>query len=163
MNTSYYTIKPTFDTNQLTSQVATWLSDSYGGYFVTVNAMVKDPTTFQQQLKKLSHKLNDYCLGRSYQRRERQLNIVACLEYGKVNNNLHAHLIITFPDADIRRSYQEVNVCIGKHWHNTIGQKCIFSPMVDVRELGDITSRVSYSLKDTNFLMRNDFFNVVFL
>ncbi|MGB7814718.1 MAG: hypothetical protein WBL28_00025 [Methylotenera sp.] len=164
MNSFNYTSKPYLNTNRITSEVATWLSDSYGGYYVTVNSLrVKDTIYFEQQIINLVHKLNDFCLGRSYQRREKQLNIVACLEYGKVNGNLHAHLLITYKDADIKRSYQEVNAYIGKQWHKTIGQKRIFSDMVNVLEIGDISSRVSYSVKDTHFLMRKDFFNVLFL
>jgi hypothetical protein len=163
MNTYEYTSKPYLNTKRIASEVATWLSDSYGGYFVTLNTTIKDTIAFEQQLSKLAHKLNDFCLGRCYKRREKRLKIVACLESGKVNGNLHSHLIITYKDADIRRSYQEVNAYIGKQWHQTIGQKHIFSGMVDVREIGDISSRVSYSMKDTDFLLRNDFLNVVVL
>ena len=144
----------------LISEISNWSSDN--GFFITLNTMTKDKIKFDVQLRKLAHKLNDYCYGRSYERKEKQLKIIASIETGKLNGLLHAHLIVSFVDVH-KRSIQEVNAHIRKHWYALIGLGDPFGSMVDVRVVGNLNERIKYLVKDTDYWLRNDVLNIVAL
>jgi hypothetical protein len=144
----------------LITEISNWSSDN--SLFVTLNTMTKDNIKFDVQLRKIAHKLNDYCYGRSYKRKEKQLKIIAATETGKLNGLLHAHLIVSFPDEN-RRSIQEINAYIRRHWYALIGLGNPFGTMVDVRRIGDLNERVKYLVKDTDYWLRNDLLNIAAL
>ena len=144
----------------LASQILNWSSDN--SLFITLNTTTNDRIKFEEQLSKIAHKLNDFCYGRSYERNEKKLNIIASIETGKINGILHAHLIVTFV-YDSKRTLQEINAYVRKHWSLLIGVDNPFGSMVDVRMIGELSDRVSYLVKDTQYWLRNDVLNLVVL
>lgn len=146
----------------LVSAWSEWLVADTNGFFITLNTPVIDHILFESHLRSIAHKLNDYCYGRSYKRKEKCLKIIAGIENGKINDGLHSHIIVTHI-GDIKRTLQEVNAFIRKHWYRMINRVGIFGSMVDVQKLGDINTRFTYVTKDTGYLMRSGNFNIVAL
>ena len=145
---------------QAAAEISQWLDGDKQGYFITLNAFTKDRIQFEQGLSKTAHKLNDYCYGRAYQRREKRLKIIGGIENGKENGILHAHLAVICPEHTDRDFYA-VNRFVRKKWYDLLGSKEYFGSMVDVQPIGHIDSRVSYFLKDTSYWLRNDNLNIV--
>ena len=146
----------------IVAKMVEWAGCGDKGYFVTLNATTRDKIKFEQDLSKMAHKLNDYCYGRAYKRKAKQLKIIAGIEIGQLNEMLHAHLLIQ-NDDQMARTFAEVNAHLRPQWYGIIGSKNFSGNMVDVAPLGNIASRISYLVKDTAYLKRNDFFNLVWL
>ena len=91
-----------------------------------------------------------------------RLKIIASIETGRLNGLLHAHLIVSFVDKN-KRSIQEINAHIRKHWYALIGLDDPFGTMVDVRRIGELNERIKYLVKDTDYWLRNDVLNIVVL
>ncbi len=146
----------------LIAKLIEWTASGEKGFFVTLNAKTNDKICFEQDLSKFAHKLNDYCYGRVYKRKEKQLKLMAGIEIGQLNQMLHAHLFIQHDDQ-MKRTYSEVNSHIRKQWYGLIGSKNSNGNMVDVAPLGNVPTRISYMVKDTVYLKRNDFLNLIWL
>lgn len=148
---------------QIFSQITSWLADTNSGYFVTLNTLKCDRIQFEADLRKLAHKLNGYCYGRSYERKEKELKIVAGIETGKVDSILHAHLIIQL-QYETTRTLLEIDSYIRKNWCQLIGISDIpFGSMINVQHLGETSGRVAYIVKDTHYWLQNDDLNIVVL
>lgn len=144
----------------LISQILDWSSDN--NLFITLNSITNDKVKFEEQLRKISHKLNDFCYGRSYERKEKQLKIIGSIETGKINNILHAHLIVGF-DSETRRPMASIDNYVRTHWSVLIGIENKFGSMIDIRPVGNINKRIEYMTKDTQYWLRNDFLNIIVL
>lgn len=132
------------------------LSVFNSGFFVTLNTLKNDNVKLSRDLLKLTAWLNDYCYGNKFKRGEKRLRIVAGTEYGRLNEGLHAHIVITFDD-DMKRSHQEVNMFIRKKWYKLINAKgSIFGTLADIQVLDDLESTVIYSLKDADKNINSD-------
>ena len=150
------------DKAQLIADLRKWSATSENGFFVTLNGLTYDKISFEQDLGKFAHKLNDFCYGRAYKRKDKRLKIIAGIEIGQLNQMLHAHLIIQHDDQMIR-TFAEVNPHVRSQWYGIIGLNNSRGNMVDVSPLGNIATRISYLAKDTAYLKRNDFFNLIWL
>lgn len=151
------------NTEKYIAEITSWLSPEAKGYFITLNTIKKDKIQFEQELRKLAHRLNDFCFGRAYQRREKQMKIIAGIESGKQDDILHAHLIVDL-QHETKRTLFEVDTHIRKHWCAQLGINNIpFGSMVNVQRLGDPKGRISYMVKDTNYWLQNDTLNLVVL
>ena len=146
----------------IVAKMVEWAGCGDKGYFVTLNATTRDKIKFEQDLSKMSHKLNDYCYGRAYKRNDKRLKIIAGIEVGQLNDMLHAHLFIQHDDQ-MTRTFAEVNAHLRSQWYGIIGLNNSRGNMVDVAPLGNAASRLSYIVKDTAYLKRNDFFNLLWL
>lgn len=135
-------------------EIVDWLGANNQGYFVTVNSLSKDRIYFEQDLGRLSHRLNDFCLGRSYKRKESRLRVLAGIETGQSSKLFHAHLVIT-ADKVIHRTFKEINAYTRKQWYSLIGLNNPYGSMVDVQPVGDLYGRVDYIAKDFHYWMRN--------
>lgn len=132
---------------QIISDTIQWLGDANNGCWITLNAITKDRIKFEQDLSKLTMRLNDYCYGRRFGRGESRLKIVAGIEIGSLNGMLHSHVVMTNIE-DTKRSYQEINVFIRKHWYSLIGASgSIFGNMVDVQRIDAVENTVGYAFK----------------
>ena len=69
--------------NQLISDLSSEFSTDSRGYFITLNAHKNDQIQFEQGLGKIAHKLNDFCYGRAYKRKEKRLKIIGAIENGR--------------------------------------------------------------------------------
>lgn len=150
------------DKDLLIYEMSKWSSTEKYGYFITLDGMTKDKIKFEQDLSLISHKLNDYCFGRSYKRKDKRLKIIAGIENGRLNGILHAHLVVTF-DEQMNRSINEIDRHVRKHWYSLIGLKNSYGSMVDIRYMGNLNERIAYITKDTNYLMQHDSFNIIVL
>ncbi len=137
-----------------------WIKNDSKGFFITLNSLQKDHIAFESNLRFMGHRLNDFCYGRAYKRREKSLKIIAAIENGRINNGLHSHLMIIH-GGDVRRSIQELNFYTRKQWYSKINQGSVFGSMVNVQDIGDLTSRFTYITKDTTYLMRDNNFNIL--
>lgn len=150
------------DKNKLISDLSSEFSADSRGYFITLNAVKNDKIQFEQDLSNIAHKLNDFCYGRAYKRKEKRLKIIGGIENGKENGILHAHLIVAH-QGETDRTLPEVNSYVRKHWYKTIGFFDHFGTMVDVQDIGEAAGRIGYIVKDTNYWLRNDNLNLVVL
>jgi len=150
------------DRQKLITEISNWLNTENKGFFITLNSTTKDKIQFEQSLSKMAHKLNDLCYGRAYERKEKRLKIMACIEVGGLNDMLHAHLVITHND-DMIRTLQEVNTYVRKHWYALIEQNNVNGNMVDVKKLKNIENFVEYITKDTKYFSRQNNFNLLTL
>lgn len=139
-----------------------WFNFQGTGYNVTLNAMTKDPVHFEQDLRKLTHYLNNYCFGRAYRRNEKRLKIIAGLEKGQLDKRLHAHLVINNID-ETNRTLPEINTYIRKHWYGLIGLKNTHGNMVDVKQTYDASGAIDYLTKDSQFMNRIGESNIILL
>ncbi|MES2578985.1 MAG: hypothetical protein V4552_00450 [Pseudomonadota bacterium] len=146
----------------LVKKLIEWSANDSKGYFVTLNARTNDKIQFEQDLSKFAHKLNDYCYGRAYKRKEKRLKFMAGIEIGQLNEMLHAHLFIQHDDQ-MSRTFDEVSSHIRNQWYGLIGLNNTKGSMVDVSPIGNVPTRLSYIVKDTAYLKRNDFFNLIWL
>lgn len=149
------------DNSLLNLHLAQW-ANNQKGYFVTLNNIQNDKIQFEQNLGKLAHRLNNYCYGRAYERKEKQLKIIAGIEVGKINTNIHAHLVITHND-DTKRSFADIDCYIRKEWSALIGIKNPYGSMIDFQHIGDIQTRISYLTKDTSYWLGKDQLNITVL
>lgn len=147
---------------KLNESLGHWVGSANCGFFVTLNSVLRDRIQFEQHLCKFAHRLNGFCFGRAYERKEKRLKIVAGIETGKLNNMLHAHLAVNNVD-DTRRNFHEINVYVRKHWYKLIEQNNIFGTMVDVRPITESAGAISYLTKDSPFWNRMGEHNIVFL
>ncbi len=148
------------DLNKL--EIVEWLGANNQGFFVTLNGLTKDRVYFEQDLGRFSHRLNDFCLGRSYKRKEARLKVLAGIETGTSSHLFHAHLAIT-TDKQIQRTFKEVNAYTRKQWYSIIGINNPFGSMVNVQPIGDLGGRVDYLAKDFHYWIRNGEHNLTVL
>lgn len=130
-----------------------WIGNFEHGYWMTVDSMYfkdapPDSISFEQKLEKLSIRLNDFCYGRAFQRCEKRLKIVGSIEYGDLTNRPHAHLVVMH-NGDVRRSLAEFNHEVRKNWYRIVGASgSVYGNLVDVQDIGDLTSRINYAVKN---------------
>ena len=149
------------DNSLLNLHLSQW-ANNQKGYFVTLNNIQNDKIHFEQNLGKLAHRLNNYCYGRAYERKEKQLKIIAGIEVGRINANIHAHLVVTH-NADTKRSISDIDCYIRKEWSTLVGIKNPNGTMIDFQHIGDIQTRISYLTKDTNYWLGKDQLNITVL
>lgn len=147
---------------QLISELSTEFPADSKGFFITLNAFKNDRIQLEQDLSRIAHKLNDYCYGRAYKRKEKRLKIIGAIENGRENGILHAHLVVA-QQGETDRTLPEVNSYVRKHWYQTIGFFDHFGTMVDVQDIGKAAGRIGYIVKDTSYWLRNDNLNLVVL
>ncbi len=145
--------------NKLREESYGWLKN-YGGFFITLNTVTKDKIMFEKDLGLLNHRLNDFCYGRAYKHKKNKLKTIAGIEIGSSNQNLHAHLIVTH-DSFMKRRLSEVNEFVRSKWYKLINQSHAAGKMVDVQALGDLETRIGYITKDTNYMLKNSFNNIL--
>lgn len=148
------------DKNILISEVSTEFPVDSKGFFITLDAVKNDRIQFEQDLSRIAHKLNDFCYGRAYKRKEKRLKIIGGIETGKENGILHAHLIVA-QQGETDRTLPEVNGYVRKHWYKTIGFYDHLGTMVNVQDIGRVHDRIAYITKDTNYWLRKDYLNIV--
>lgn len=148
---------------QAIAEISSWLSAENKGYFITLNTLRKDKIQFEQELRKVAHKLNGFCFGRAYERKEKELKIIAGIEMGKVDDILHAHLVVSLPH-ETKRTLFEIDSYIRKSWCGLIGIANVpQGSMINVQHLGKAEGRIGYIVKDTNYWLQNDSLNIVVL
>lgn len=150
------------DQVKVNNQLVEWFKTDLAGYSITLNAVTKDKISFEQDLRKVAHYLNDYCLGRAYKRREKRLKIIGGIETGKQNGILHAHLCVNHQSMT-QRSFQDINFYLRKQWYKLIQQNNIFGNMVDVRPIYDVTGAIGYLTKDSQYWDRLNDQNILLL
>ena len=131
-----------------------YLADFDEGFEITLNTINKDKIKFDGQLRVFADWLNDYCYGRQFRNKKRLINkrlkMIAGIEYGILNDGLHAHIAIKH-DQDMKRSLQEINAVARKNWGKLIGFKCgLTNSLVNVMPYRHYEALVFYSLKDSH-------------
>lgn len=133
-----------------------YLSEYPNGYNLTVNAITNNHEKFNEDLRSLSHFLNDFCYGAKYKRRKKRLKIIAGIEYGILHGGLHAHIVITYC-PEMKRTYEEINMFIRKKWYALIEAKgSIFGTLVKFEKLKNLDGSVIYALKNSNHYMNKE-------
>lgn len=148
------------DNAALNDAIGGWYSEGLSGFYITLNSLKNDRICFEQDIGRFAHKLNDYCYGRLYKRRLKRLKMLGSIEQGSLNGILHTHLLVGH-DADMKRSFYDVNAFTRKQWYQTLNLKNSYGNMVNVAHLNELSSRISYTTKDTNYFMRSNNFNIV--
>jgi hypothetical protein len=144
----------TFSRQALGAAMSTWVRQhsSQNGYWITLDAPYigkhkPDAVQFEQTLGKFSVRLNNYCYGRSFRRKERRLNIIGSVEIGAFMDRPHAHLVVLH-DTDMQRSFAEFYRQAREIWHEITGARGnIYSNLVDIQPVGDAESRLHYAVK----------------
>jgi hypothetical protein len=125
------------------------------GYWLTLDAphvdkRKPDAVQFEQMVGKFAVRLNNYCYGRSFRRGQKRLIIVGAMEIGHFMDRPHAHLVVLH-DGDMLRSFGEVESKSREIWYALVGARGdINGSLVDIQPVGDIDSRLSYSVKQFN-------------
>lgn len=146
----------TLSKQQIIDDSIKYLKEHDSGFFITLNTLKNDPIKLNNDLLKLTTWLNDYCYGNRFRRGEKRLKIVAGTEYGKQNNGLHTHIVITF-DNDMQRRHKEINMFIRKKWYKLINAKgSCFGTLADIQVMDDLEDSVNYSLKDADKYVNSD-------
>ena len=129
------------------------------GYFLTINALTSKKELFESQIVTITHWLNKYCYGRSYQRKLKLLRVVGVFEIGTVNEGLHIHLIIMHEFT--KRTFEEINAFLRKKCYRLMNARgSIFGSLIDLQLVGDLDSRVEYISK--TFYQENKDFSFVY-
>lgn len=124
------------------------IEGSNEGYLLTLVGLTKSRFLFEQQLLNFSVWLNDYSLGKAFKNKTERLQIFGSIERGKINNRLHAHLIIKGHEK-VRRTDQELNAFIRKSWIKLIQAKASpMSTLIDFQRTHDLRAAATYALKD---------------
>ena len=129
------------------------LDHNSNGYLVTLTGITDSREKFENHLLSFSTWLNDYSLGKNYQRKLDRLEIFGSIERGQINNRLHAHLIIKDHEK-VRRSDQELNAFARKSWIKLTQAKASpMSRLIDFQRAHDLKAAATYALKE----VRSDF------
>lgn len=130
------------------------------GYFITLqskyrcyDAIDSRWVVYGEQLlnagAQFAGRLNEYCYGYSYRRLEdrARMKILTAVERGAKEGRLHLHLLAAYDlEPHKPKSIDEIKRFAGRKWCSEFD---FFGSgtAVDVRELGDIESRIGYMLK----------------
>jgi len=124
------------------------LDHNSNGYLVTLTGITDSREKFENHLLSFSTWLNDYSLGKSFQRKEERLEIFGSVEIGEINSRLHAHLIIKEHEK-VRRSDQELNAFARKSWIKLTQAKASpMSRLIDFQRAHDLKAAATYALKE---------------
>lgn len=129
------------------------LKDYKRGYWLTLDAKTVGSSQqrfieLDKQLGQFAHRLNDYCLGRRYRRGESRLMFAGAIEVGNCYERTHAHLVMMH-DEGVLRSFEEVELEVRKQWYAIVGANGFETGnLVNVQPVGDLSSRISYALKN---------------
>jgi hypothetical protein len=124
------------------------LDHNSNGYLVTLTGISDSREKFENHLLSFSTWLNDYSLGKNYQRKLDRLEIFGSIERGQINNRLHAHLIIKDHEK-VRRSDQELNAFARKSWIKLTQAKASpMSRLIDFQRAHDLKAAATYALKE---------------
>ena len=124
------------------------LDHNSNGYLVTLTGITDSREKFENHLLSFSTWLNDYSLGKNYQRKLDRLEIFGSIERGQINNRLHAHLIIKDHEK-VRRSDQELNAFSRKSWIKLTQAKASpMSRLIDFQRAHDLKAAATYALKE---------------
>lgn len=137
------------------------LANYQSGIFLTLKASHSNKFRFETQLQSISNYLNEYCYGKSYKKKLKQLRIVATTQIDEINQGLHANVTIMF-NNDMVKTLQELKDFIKRNWCKIIGAK--FSnanKLMDVRPIVDVHSTIEFSLKSFNY--KHQELNLVYL
>lgn len=120
------------------------------GYWITLDTPYiekykPDAIKFEQTVGKFAVRLNNYCYGRAFRRKEKRLNIIGSLGVGHFMDRPHAHLIVQH-DSDVQRSFVEVEQKCREIWYEvTNARGDIFGSLVDIQPIGDAENRQKYA------------------
>ena len=139
------------------ADMTTWVKQHscQNGYWLTLDAPYidnrkPDAVQFEQTLGKFAVRLNNYCYGRSFRRKEKRLHIIGSVEIGNFMDRPHAHLVVLH-DADMTRSFPEVEQQARDIWYDITGARGNSSGnLVDIQPVGDAESRLHYAVKRFN-------------
>jgi len=124
------------------------LDHNSNGYLVTLTGITESREKFENHLLSFSTWLNDYSLGKNYQRKLDRLEIFGGIERGQINNRLHAHLIIKDHEK-VRRSDQELNAFARKSWIKlTQAKASLMSRLIDFQRAHNLKAAATYALKE---------------
>jgi len=134
--------------------MSTWVPQRAckNGYWLTLDAPYidrrkPDAVQFEQTLGRFAVRLNNYCYGRLFRRKERRLDIMGAVEVGSFMDRPHAHLVVLH-DATMARSFAEVELKSRELWYELTGARGdIYGSLVDIQPVGDIESRLHYAVK----------------
>ncbi len=137
--------------------MSTWVKQHpcQNGYWLTLDAphidkRKPDAVQFEQTLGRFAVRLNNYCYGRLFKRREKRLDIIGSVEIGSFMDRPHAHLVVLH-DANMTRSFAEVELKSRELWYELTGARGdIYGSLVDIQPVGDIESRLHYAVKRFN-------------
>lgn len=147
----------TISKHSIEAAMTTWVKQQtcQNGYWLTLDAPYidkrkPDAVQFEQTLGKFAVRLNNYCYGRSFRRKEKRLNIIGSVEIGNFMDRPHAHLVVLH-DADMMRSFAEVEQQARDIWYDITGARGNSSGnLVDIQPVGDAESRLHYAVKRFN-------------
>jgi len=145
------------DKHNAAAAMQSWISQStaHRGFWLTLDAPYvdkhkPDAVQFEQMVGKFAVRLNNYCYGRAFRRGQKRLNIIGSMEIGHFMDRPHAHLVVLH-DSDMLRSFDEVESKSREVWYALVGARGdINGSLVDIQPVGDIDSRLSYSVKQFN-------------
>ena len=124
------------------------LDHNANGYLVTLVGITHSKEKFESHLLSFSTWLNDFSLGKNFQKNLDRLEIFGSVERGKINNRWHAHLIIKQHEK-VRRTDQELNAFIRKSWIKlTQAKVSLMSRLIDFQKAYDLKAAATYALKD---------------
>jgi hypothetical protein len=147
----------TISKQALGAAMSTWVTQhaSQSGFWLTLDAPYidrrkPDAVQFEQTLGKFAVRLNSYCYGRLFKRREKRLDIMGSVEIGAFMDRPHAHLVVLH-DTTMTRSFAEVELKSRALWYELTGARGdICGSLVDIQSVGDIESRLHYAVKRFN-------------
>jgi hypothetical protein len=147
----------TISKHSVEAAMSSWVKQHscQNGYWITLDAPYvdkrkPDAVLFEQTLGKFAVRLNNYCYGRSFRRKERRLNIMGSVEIGSFMDRPHAHLVVLH-DTNMTRSFAEFDHHAREIWHEITGARGnIYSNLVDIQPVGDAESRLHYAVKRFN-------------
>jgi hypothetical protein len=147
--------------NNALSAMQSWVHrpNHHGGYWLTLDATrtgqyKPDAIAFEKLLGQFMQRLNNYCYGRAFRRKQKQLVVCGAIEIGHFMDRPHAHLVILH-DTEMQRSFNDVALKARELWCALTGaQGNIYGNLVDIQPVGDIASRLSYAAKQ--FVTQSD-------
>ena len=125
------------------------------GFWLTLDAAFADghkpdAIAFEKLVNQFMIRLNNFCYGRAFRRRQKQLRACGGIEIGYFMDRPHAHLVVLH-DSGMLRSFGEVERKSREIWYALVGARGdINGSLVDMQPVGDIDSRLSYAAKRFN-------------
>lgn len=152
----------TISKQEVKAEMSAWVKQQnrQNGYWITLDApyidkKMPDAISFEQALGKFAVRLNNYCYGRAFKRKDNRLSIMGSVEIGAFMDRPHAHLVVLH-DVDMQRSFAEYDRKAREIWHEITGARGnIYSNLVDIQPVGDAESRLHYAVKRFNGLSDN--------
>jgi hypothetical protein len=123
-----------------------------GGFLLTLNAIRGDVIKLEENTRELCKRLNRFCYGRQYKRREKEFRSVGVTETGDKNEGLHVHLLIMH-NNDTRRTFPEIDSFIRGAWYSLMNadpKAAENGNLVDLRSIFYLEGLTRYITKEIN-------------